>query len=299
MQYYSLSSYLKETFGTKVYKLSLQSGCSCPNRDGTLGTGGCTFCSQGGSGDFAAPLLPINQQIRLAKERVNRKFPGSIPESERKYIAYFQSYTNTYGDPERLFKLFKEALSYPEIAAISIGTRPDCLPEEIISMLSRLNQIKPVYVELGLQTIHERTAQRIHRGYTLEVFNDTYRRLTDQGLQVVVHVILGLPGETQENMLATVRYLAELTPVLHGIKLQLLHILRGTKLAEEYQNSPFPVMTLEEYCDIIVRCLKLLPPETVVHRITGDGPKSLLIAPLWSGDKKRVLNALQKAIREA
>jgi radical SAM protein (TIGR01212 family) len=299
MQYYSLSSYLKDTFGTKVYKLSLQSGCSCPNRDGTLGTGGCTFCSQGGSGDFAAPLLPINQQIRLAKERVNRKFPGSIPESERKYIAYFQSYTNTYGDPERLFKLFKEALSYPEIAAISIGTRPDCLPEEIISMLSRLNQIKPVYVELGLQTIHERTAQRIHRGYTLEVFNDTYRRLTDQGLQVVVHVILGLPGETQENMLATVRYLAELTPVLHGIKLQLLHILRGTKLAEEYQNSPFPVMTLEEYCDIIVRCLKLLPPETVVHRITGDGPKSLLIAPLWSGDKKRVLNALQKAIREA
>lgn len=299
MQYYSLSSYLKNTFGTKVYKLSLQSGCSCPNRDGTLGTGGCTFCSQGGSGDFAAPLLPIDQQIRLAKDKVSQKFPCSIPESERKYIAYFQSYTNTYGDPERLFKLFKEALSYPEIAAISIGTRPDCLPEEIIAMLSRLNQIKPVYVELGLQTIHERTARRIHRGYTLEVFNDAYRRLTDQGLQVVVHVILGLPGETQEDMLATVRYLAELTPVLHGIKLQLLHILRGTKLAEEYQNSPFPVMTLEEYCDIIVRCLKLLPPETVVHRITGDGPKSLLIAPLWSGDKKRVLNALQKAIREA
>ncbi|MGN8816795.1 TIGR01212 family radical SAM protein [Oribacterium sp. HCP28S3_H8] len=299
MQYYSLSSYLKDTFGTKVYKLSLQSGCSCPNRDGTLGTGGCTFCSQGGSGDFAAPLLPIDQQIRLAKERVNRKFPGSIPESERKYIAYFQSYTNTYGDPARLLKLFKEALSYPEIAAISIGTRPDCLPEEIISMLSNLNQIKPVYVELGLQTIHERTARRIHRGYPLETFNDAYRRLTDHGIRVVVHVILGLPGETQEDMLATVRYLAKLKPVLHGIKLQLLHILRGTKLAEEFESCPFPVMTLEEYCDIIVRCLKLLPPETVVHRITGDGPKSLLIAPLWSGDKKRVLNTLQKAIREA
>ena len=299
MEYNSLSDALKKQFGTKVYKLSLQTGCTCPNRDGTLGTGGCTFCSEGGSGDFAAAPADIRAQIAEARKKVDAKFSSKIPASERKYIAYFQSYTNTYGDPERLRCIFTDAIRCPEIVALSIGTRPDCLPPEIISMLSALNQIKPVWVELGLQTIHEQTALAIHRGYPLPVFADAYRRLTAAGLTVIVHVILGLPGESENDMLDTVRYLSALTPPPDGIKLQLLHILKGTELARKYLESPFPVMTLDEYCSLVVRCLKLLPPETVVHRITGDGPKRLLIAPLWSADKKNVLNTLQRYIRNA
>ena len=299
MKYNTLSDALKKQFGTKVYKLSLQTGCSCPNRDGTIGSGGCSFCSEGGSGDFASAIAPIRQQIAEAKSRIDAKFPAGIPASDRKYIAYFQSYTNTYGDPDRLFDLFHEAISCPEIVALSIGTRPDCLPDDILTMLSELNKIKPVWIELGLQTIHENTAKAIHRGYTLPVFEKTYQKLKAQGFTVIVHVILGLPGESVPDMLDTVRYLAGLSPVLDGIKLQLLHILKRTELARTYTDNPFPVMTLDEYCNVVVNCIKLLPPETIVHRLTGDGPKRLLIAPLWSADKKKVLNTLQKYIREA
>lgn len=296
MVYTSLSDSLKAEFGEKIYKISLQSGCSCPNRDGTLGNGGCTFCSAGGSGDFAAPFLPIPEQIRIAREKVEQKLPKDRPHH---FMAYFQSYTNTYGDPERLRKLFQETIDQPEICALSIGTRPDCISDRMLEILRELNQEKPVTIELGLQTIHERTAVHIHRGYRLSVFEDCYQRLKNAGLKVVVHVILGLPGESREDMLETVRYIARLRPVLDGIKLQLLHVLRGTMLAKEYEEHPFPVFTLDEYADLIVDCLKCLPEQTVIHRITGDGPKALLIAPLWSQDKKRVLNTLRKRIAEA
>lgn len=299
MNYLSLSEYLKDTFGTKVYKLSLQSGCTCPNRDGNISYGGCSFCSEGGSGDFAAPLVSISEQIKIAKQRVDRKISGKIPPEDRKYIAYFQSYTNTYGDTDKLLSLFRETLRYPEIVALSIGTRPDCISEEMLEGLRELNQEKPVWIELGLQTIHEESARRISRGYALSCFTDCYRRLKKAGLSVIVHVILGLPGEGEREMLETVDLLSKLSPTLDGIKLQLLHVLKGTRLAKEYAEHPFPVLTLPEYAALLVKCLKRLPKETVVHRITGDGPKSLLIAPLWSGDKKRVLNYIKKVIDEA
>jgi len=301
MNYLSFNDAMRARFGTKVYRLSLQSGCTCPNRDGTIGTGGCTFCSEGGSGDFAAPLLPIGEQIEEARKRVDAKISASIAPQDRRYIAYFQSYTNTYGDPERLRRVYSEALQNPQIVALDLGTRPDCLPPEMIAMLRDLRSEydKPVWIELGLQTIHEKTAGRINRGYKLEVFEDAYRRLKDEGFEVIVHVILGLPGESREDMLETVRYLSLLTPALDGIKLQLLHILKGTELAREYEADPFPLFTLDSYCDLVVDCLKLLPPQTVVHRLTGDGPKRLLIEPQWSTDKKRVLNTLSRKIREA
>ena len=301
MQYLTFNDAMRARFGTKVYRLSLQSGCTCPNRDGTLGTGGCTFCSEGGSGDFAAPLLPIGEQIEEARKRVDAKIPPSIAPQDRRYIAYFQSYTNTYGDPERLRRIYSEALKHPQIVALDLGTRPDCLPPEMTAMLQRLREEygKPVWIELGLQTIHEKTAERINRGYKLELFEDAYRRLKADGFEVIVHVILGLPGESREDMLETVRYLSLLTPVPDGVKLQLLHILKGTELAREYEADPFPLFTLDSYCDLVVDCLKLLPPQTVVHRLTGDGPKRLLIEPQWSADKKRVLNTLSRRIREA
>lgn len=299
MQIRTISEELKKEYGQKIYKLSLSSGCSCPNRDGTIGTGGCTFCSEGGSGDFAAPFLPIDEQIRLARARVDRKIPASISEEKRRYIAYFQSYTNTYGDPARLWALYMETIKRPEIAVLSIGTRPDCLPDEIIRMLTELSLIKPVWVELGLQTIHEETAQRIHRGYALPVFEEAMRKLKAVGLKVIVHVILGLPLESHEDMYETVRYLSDMQPKPDGIKLQLLHVLKGTKLAGEYEKTPFHIMTLEEYTEVIVHCLQILPPEIVIHRITGDGPKKLLIEPQWSADKKKVLNTLNRAIRDA
>ena len=301
MNYLSFNDAMRARFGTKVYRLSLQSGCTCPNRDGTIGTGGCTFCSEGGSGEFAAPFLPVDAQIIEARKRVDAKIPNTIAPQDRRYIAYFQSYTNTYGDPERLRRVYSEALQHPQIVALDLGTRPDCLPPEMIAMLRDLRSEydKPVWIELGLQTIHEKTAGRINRGYKLEVFEDAYRRLKDEGFEVIVHVILGLPGESREDMLETVRYLSLLTPALDGIKLQLLHILKGTELAREYEADPFPLFTLDSYCDLVVDCLKLLPPQTVVHRLTGDGPKRLLIEPQWSADKKRVLNTLSRKIREA
>ena len=303
MRILTVSEYMKQKYGQKVYRLSLSSGCTCPNRDGTLGWGGCAFCSAGGSGDFAAKPASLERQITEAKKRVDSKFPRSVRPEERKYIAYFQSYTNTYGKTDRLRRIFTEAAERPEIVTLSVGTRPDCLEQDKVQMLAELNQIKPVWVELGLQTIHEQTAEAFHRGYRLPVFLDAYRRLKQAGLEVIVHVILGLPGEGREDMLETVRFLAGLNPRLDGIKLQLLHILKGTEYGSIFEKDPSAFQTsgftLESYCDLVVACLKLLPPETVIHRLTGDGPKNLLLAPKWSADKKKVLNELNRRIREA
>lgn len=320
--YYSLDYYLKETFGQKVYKLALDGGMTCPNRDGTLGTGGCIFCSAGGSGDFAetafadtsqktkpealrriSPAVPdlkqlvdcldVCRQIERAKERVSAKI------KDGKYIAYFQSYTNTYAPLPYLEALFSQALSHPDIAALSIGTRPDCLSEKTIALLKELNQKKPVWIELGLQTIHEDSARLIRRGYELPCFLDALERLKEAGLTVIVHVILGLPGETREDMLETVRFLGHLTnPSIDGIKLHLLHVLKGTELCRLYETKPFPVMEPEEYFSLIADCIRLLPQNIVIHRISGDGPKSLLTAPLWSGNKRFVLNSIAKTLRE-
>ena len=287
-----LGEVLKEEYGEKVYKLSLSSGCTCPNRDGTLGFGGCSFCSQGGSGDFAAAPAPLEEQLREAKARIAGKTDA------RRFIAYFQSFTNTYGDPERLEALYTDAISREEIVALSLGTRPDCLGEEILAMLHRLRAIKPVWVELGLQTIHEDSARRFHRGYPLEVFEESYRRLKQLDLTVVVHVIFGLPWESREQMLDTVRYLAALEPPPDGVKLQMLHVLRGTELGAEYEVRPFPLLSLEEYAALAAESLAILPEETVIHRLTGDGPGGLLLAPDWTRNKKKVLNAIQRAIRD-
>ena len=288
-----ISDVLKEQYGEKIYRLALSSGCTCPNRDGTVGTGGCTFCSEGGSGEFAAKTAPVSEQIEQAKKLVQAKTRGS------RYIAYFQSYTNTYGDVNRLRALYTETIERDDIAILSVGTRPDCLPDAVISMLAELNRIKPVWVELGLQTANDETAARINRCYPLSTFEDAYRRLTEAGLTVIVHLILGLPGENEDDMLDSVRFLAKLTPPPGGVKLQLLQILRGTKMAEEYERSPWPIMTLAEYAELITKAVRLLPPKTVVHRITGDGPKRLLIEPQWCADKKRVLNTLRAHLDSA
>lgn len=284
-----LSDYLKQTYGEKIYRLSLTSGCSCPNRDGTIGFGGCTFCSEGGSGDFAEEG-DIGSQIEAAKRRIANKTDA------KRFIAYFQSFTNTYGDPERLEKLYTEVIRRDDVAVLSLGTRPDCLPPEILDMLVRLREIKPVWVELGLQTVHERTAEAFRRGYALPVFEKAYRELKERDLEVIVHVIMNLPGETREEMLETIRYLAALQPPLDGIKIQMLQVLKGTDLGREYERQPFPLMTLEEYADLVAECVRILPEKTVLHRMTGDGPRRLLIAPLWSLDKKRVLNTLNGRI---
>ena len=292
--YHSLDYELKRQFGQKIYKVSLDGGMSCPNRDGTVGTGGCTFCSQGGSGEFAVGRIgypDVWEQIEQAKTRVHRKISG-----EGKYIAYFQSYTNTYAPVDYLRTLFERAITHPDIVALSVGTRPYCLGDEVVALLKELNGQKPVWVELGLQTIHEKTAERIHRGYRLEVFEDAYRRLKEAGLTVVVHVILGLPGETKEEMLETVDYLGKI-PV-DGIKLQLLHILKGSQMAAEYEKNPFSLMELEEYLDLILTCVARLPQSVVIHRLSGDGAKALLIGPAWSANKKLVLNRMMQKFRE-
>jgi len=295
----TLSDYCKEKFGTKVYRLSLSTGCSCPNRDGRAGRGGCSFCSEGGSGEFATKVKPVEVQIEEAKERVKSKFPKDIKEEDKKYIAYFQSFTNTYGDVDRLGRIFKTAILRDEIAAISIGTRPDCLEDDMLDLLDELNKIKPVWIELGLQTIHEDTARAFNRGYSLPVFNKAYMELKKRNIEVIVHVILGLPGETDKDMYETVRYLANLSPKLDGIKLHLLHILKNTRLEREYREKPFKILSLDEYTEILINCLRILPESVVIHRMTGDGDKRLLVEPLWSADKKRVLNTINKAIREA
>ena len=287
-----LSDYLKDAYGEKLYRLSLSSGCTCPNRDGTLGTKGCTFCSEGGSGDFAAPFADLDTQIRDAKARIAGKTDAEH------FIAYFQSFTNTYGDPERLEALYTEALRRDDIAVLALGTRPDCLGEEILELLTALNAEKPVWVELGLQTVHERTAGQTRRGYPLPVFEEAYRKLKARGLTVIVHVIFGLPGETKEDMLDTVRYLAALTPPLDGVKLQMLQVLRGTDLGNQYEAEPFPLLSLSEYADLIAEAVQLLPENCVLHRMTGDGPRALLLAPLWSLQKRHVLNTINHRIRE-
>ena len=295
----TLSDYCKEKFGTKVYRLSLSTGCSCPNRDGKAGRGGCSFCSEGGSGEFATKVKPVEVQIEEAKERVKSKFPKDIKEEDKKYIAYFQSFTNTYGDVDRLGRIFKTAILRDEIAALSIGTRPDCLEDDMLALLDELNKIKPVWIELGLQTIHEDSAKAFNRGYSLPVFNKAYMELKKRNIEVIVHVILGLPGETDKDMYETVRYLANLSPKLDGIKLHLLHILKNTRLEREYREKPFKILSLDKYTEILINCLRILPESVVIHRMTGDGDKRLLVEPLWSGDKKRVLNTINKAIREA
>lgn len=288
--YHSLDYELKQRFGEKVYKLTLNGGMSCPNRDGKISFGGCIFCSAGGSGDFASDAcLSIPAQIQDAKKRLSGKRPVN------QYIAYFQAYTNTYGPIEHLRKIFTEAIEDPEIILLSVATRPDCLPDDVIELLGELNQKKPVWVELGLQTIHEKSARLIRRGYPLKVFTDAVERLNNHGIEVVTHVILGLPEETREMMLETVDFLNNLP--IQGIKLQLLHVLEGTDLAAYYQTTGFHVLDEEEYVDLILDCIEHLRPDITIHRITGDGPKDLLIAPLWSSAKRSVLNHIHHEMK--
>lgn len=284
--YHSYNAAMQRLFGEKVYKLSLSSGCSCPNRDGTLGSKGCSFCADG-SGDFAE-IGNIDDQIESAKKRVAAKFKGS------RYIAYFQSYTNTYGDVDRLRRLYLPLLERDDIVGISIATRPDCLAPPVMELLSELAAAKPLWVELGLQTIHEESARAIRRGYELPVFEEAVKKLRSIGVRVVVHVILGLPGESREMMLETVRYVGRCGA--EGIKLQLLHVLDGTDMAADYAAGQFEVMELEEYARLLADCLRLLPAEMVIHRLTGDGAKKRLIAPLWSADKKKVLNRVRAVL---
>ncbi|MBR2738487.1 MAG: TIGR01212 family radical SAM protein [Lachnospiraceae bacterium] len=332
LPYRSLNAALRERFGGKVYKLGLDIGCTCPNRDGTCGTGGCIFCAGGGT-EFAERGLPapggvpvpfrdhasepearigIDAMIDAAKARVEKKMPardrgedGSAEPGRGRYVAYFQSYTNTYGDIARIGECFRRAAARPDICALAVATRPDCLGPEWIELLSELDRVKPVWVELGLQTIHERTARLIRRGYDLPVFEDAFRRLKEAGLEVVVHVILGLPGEDEEDMRATVGYLAGLGrgaggAGIDGIKLQLLHVLAGTELARMYAEDPGVIrgFTPDEYADLVIDLVEMLPPEVVIHRLTGDGAKKLLIAPQWSANKKAVLNRLSERFRE-
>ena len=293
MKQKTLNQYLRERFGQKVYKLALDGGFTCPNRDGTLGTKGCIFCSAGGSGDFAEDRnLSITQQIENGKRRVVAKMPKNKESNidTNKYIAYFQAFTNTYGPIERLRALYTEAINHPDIVAVSIGTRPDCLPDEVLDLLEELNHIKPIWIELGLQTIHEKTANYIRRGYPLSVYDKAVQDLLSRNIEVITHVILGLPGESKEDMLETVKYVGE--SGVQGIKLQLLHVLKDTDLAKDYEQGLFECMTQEEYINLVSDCLDILPDDIIIHRLTGDGPKRTLIAPEWSKDKKKVLNAL-------
>ena len=288
--YYSLHAMLQERFHEKVYKLSLNGGMTCPNRDGTLGTRGCIFCSAGGSGDFAADrLLSVTRQIEQQKALIAKKRPV------HKFIAYFQAYTNTYAPVPYLEKLFQEAICHPDIVALSIGTRPDCLGDDVLDLLDRLNRIKPVWVELGLQTIHEDTARYIRRGYALDCFEKAVKDLRARSLEVIVHTILGLPGEDRERTLQTIRYLNG--QPIQGIKLQLLHVLKGTDLALDYERGLFETLTMESYLTLLIACLERLSPDIVVHRLTGDGPKDLLISPVWSSAKRTVLNELHRRMK--
>lgn len=289
-RYYSLDYYLRQTYHAKMYKISLDGGMTCPNRDGTLGYRGCIFCSAGGSGDFAADRTrSITEQIEQGKSQASLKYSGNS------YIAYFQAYTNTYAPVSYLQKIFTEAVCHPDVRILDIATRPDCLGEDILRLLAELNRQKPVWVELGLQTIHPKSADFIRRGYELPVFEGAVRRLRAAHIPVIVHTILGLPGEDTEQMLDTVRYLN--TQDIQGIKLQLLHILKGTDLADRYQRHPFALPDMDEYFEIIGRCLCVLRPDIVIHRLTGDGPKPLLIAPLWTGNKRQVLNRMQSYLK--
>ena len=284
-----LNEHLRRIFGCKVYKIALNGGFTCPNRDGRIGTEGCIFCSKGGSGEFAAEAsLSVAEQIEQGKRLVSAK------EKDGKYIAYFQAYTGTYAPVDRLKSLYLEAIKHPDVVALSIATRPDCLPEEVLHLLSELNHIKPVWVELGLQTIHERTASYIRRGYDLNVYDNAVTMLRENGIEVITHMIIGLPGESIEDMLDTVRYIC--VSGATGIKLQLLHILKGTDLEKEYNAGRVKVLSEDVYIDILKQCVKLIPKNVVIHRLTGDGDKRILVAPLWSGNKKLVWNRIQNEV---
>ena len=290
MTYRTMNDYCREVFGCKVYKLSIDAGFTCPNRDGTLGSGGCIFCSAAGGGDFAERLGSVTEQLTRARDRVAQKNRAG------KYLAYFQAFTNTYAPVERLEHLYRESMADPEVVGIAIGTRPDCLGEDVVALLERLNREKPVWVELGLQTMHESSVSYIRRGYVNQIYVDAVCRLRRAGVHVVTHIILGLPGETAEMAAETTRF--AVTAGTHGVKFHLLHVLRGTKLAEQWEAGEFRCLELEEYAHWLKTCLEEVPPEVVVHRITGDGAKRDLLAPLWSADKKRVLNFLNRYLQK-
>lgn len=284
--YYSLNEYLKEQYGHKIYKLALNGGMTCPNRDGLIDFRGCIFCSAGGSGDFATGLCDFDK----AKELIKDKYSGND------FIAYFQSFTNTYAPVSYLEQLYMPIIKRDDVRILSIATRPDCLSDECIELLDKLNKIKPVWIELGLQTIHERTARYIRRGYSLDVFENAVSRLNKIGISPIVHMIIGLPGESHDEILQTAAYLSHMN--ISGIKLQLLHVLKNTDLATDYNNGCFKVLELDEYISIVADILQILPADMIIHRITGDGPKNLLIAPLWSANKKNVLNSLNRYLRD-
>ena len=289
--YRTFNDEMSEMFSQKVYKLSLDGGMTCPNRDGSIGTGGCIFCSAGGSGDFSQKRCEsIDLQIERAKSQVSKKYKGD------KYIAYFQSYTNTYASVEYLESIFYPAINNPCIVALSIGTRPDCLGEDVLNLLKKLNDIKPVYVELGLQTSNEQTAKLINRGYTLDVFDKAMSDLREIGVKTVVHIILGLPHETKQDMASSVSYAVK--SGADGIKLQLLHVLKGTELEKMYLNKEFETFGFDDYINTVCDMINLVPKNVTIHRITGDAPKKLLVAPLWSADKKRVLNAINRELKK-
>lgn len=288
-RYYSLNEYLQECFGEKVYKLALDIGCTCPNRDGTLGSGGCIFCHNGSS-HFAEMGIDLNTQIENAKSRIKSKA------KTEKFIAYFQSFTNTYGDITYLEKQFTTAINRQDIVALSIGTRPDCLPPEILEMLKNLNKIKPVWVELGLQTSNEKSAEYIRRGYPDIAYEKAVKELKNRGITVITHIIIGLPNETKEDILNTVDFAVKCGT--DGVKLQLLHILKDTDLYEDYKQGKVEVLSLEKYIDILFSCLEIIPKNIVIHRITGDAPKKYLVEPLWSADKKMVLNTINKELEK-
>ena len=284
-----LNDHLRETFGCKVYKIAIDGGFTCPNRDGSLGTMGCIFCSEGGSGEFAESRdLSVTEQIERGKNRVRDKI------KDGKYIAYFQNFTGTYAPIDRLKKLYTEAIDHPDVAVLSIATRPDCLPDNVLDLLSDLNKKKPVWIELGLQTIHKKTSDYIRRGYELNVYDTAVKELRKRNIEVITHVILGLPGETKEDMKETVKYVCESGAT--GIKLQLLHVLKGTDLLKDYDAGKFDVLSEDEYIEILKECVSIIPDNVVIHRLTGDGPKRILVAPLWSGDKKHVLNRIKNEV---
>lgn len=285
MTYRTFHDYCREIFGSKVYKLAIDGGFTCPNRDGTAGVGGCIFCSAYGGGEFAeSDCGSVALQLERAKMRVAAKNKSG------KYMAYFQSFTGTYAPVERLRKLYYEAIEPEDIVGISIGTRPDCLSPEVVELLGEINRIKPVMVELGLQTCHQESIQYIRRGYENTVYTDAVKRLKTQNIHVVTHIILGLPGETAQMAAQTTAFAVQAGT--DGVKFHLLHVLRGTDLEKDYHAGKFTCLTLEEYAHWLKVCLQEVPQEVVVHRITGDGAKRDLVAPLWSGDKKRVLNFL-------
>ena len=294
-----LNSYLKNRFGKKIYKISLDAGMTCPNRDGTIDTRGCIFCSEGGSGDFAASCwLSITEQINTGKTLVSKKIKNE--DNTGQYIAYFQAYTNTYAPIDRLRTIYMEAATNKDIVAISIATRPDCIDAQIMDLIYEIHQIKPVFIELGLQTSNEESASFIRRGYTNKIFEDAINLITiyndklhsNNPIHIVVHTIIGLPNEDYPVMLETIKYINQFP--IHGIKLQLLHILTNTDLAKEYEKNPFKVLSLEEYTDILIKLLENLREDIVIHRMTGDGPKNILIAPEWSKNKRNVLNYINK-----